>query len=210
MSHHWLILGKILLKWKIVFATFNIQLFFWVWAFMLRPADEIITKNIQASSGGVDKLKSIQSVVMEGKINAQGMENPYQHVNGQKTRQCVRFQCHGHECLDDHAKDSGWTFMPFRVKQTQKPFPAICLKRLRTSWIFEGELVDYKEKVPLNNISDGWRGRTGLPLKLITKAGNVHYYLIDPKTFYTVRRIAKQNAGGKEVEVQVDMGNYKK
>ncbi|MFN8332855.1 MAG: hypothetical protein U0T81_16835 [Saprospiraceae bacterium] len=46
-------------------------------------------------------------------------------------------------------------------------------------------------------------------LKLITKAGNVHYYLIDPKTFYTVRRIAKQNAGGKEVEVQVDMGNYK-
>lgn len=108
-------------------------------------------------------------------------------------------------------KDSGWTFMPFQGQTKPEAVPADMLKETQDQLDLEGELVDYKEKGSTVEYlgMDDVEGTDCHKLKLITKAGNVHYYLIDPKTFYTVRRIAKQNAGGKEVEVQVDMGNYK-
>ena len=43
--------------------------------FFAQTADEIIDKYVQAL-GGKDKLTSIQSIVMQGKVSAQGMEIP--------------------------------------------------------------------------------------------------------------------------------------
>lgn len=175
-----------------------------------QTADEIITKNIQAM-GGVDKLKSIQSVVMEGKINAQGMEIPISMSMVKNTAMRTDFSVMGMNAWMIMRKDSGWTFMPFQGQTKPEAVPADMLKETQDQLDLEGELVDYKEKGSTVEYlgMDDVEGTDCHKLKLITKAGNVHYYLIDPKTFYTVRRIAKQNAGGKEVEVQVDMGNYK-
>lgn len=175
-----------------------------------QTADEIITKNIKAM-GGVDKLKSIQSVVMEGKINAQGMEIPISMSMVKNTAMRTDFSVMGMNAWMIMRKDSGWTFMPFQGQTKPEAVPADMLKETEDQLDLEGELVDYKEKGSTVEYlgMDDVEGTDCHKLKLVTKAGNVHYYLIDPKTFYTVRRIAKQNAGGKEVEVQVDMGNYK-
>ncbi|MFN8332854.1 MAG: hypothetical protein U0T81_16830 [Saprospiraceae bacterium] len=128
-----------------------------------QTADEIITKNIQAM-GGVDKLKSIQSVVMEGKINAQGMEIPISMSMVKNTAMRTDFSVMGMNAWMIMRKDSGWTFMPFRVKQNPKPFLQICLKRLRTSWILkENWWTTRKKEVPLN-ISEWmtWKGPTAI------------------------------------------------
>ena len=58
---------------KIILSLLSILLFS-AYSFG-QTADEIIDKNTKAM-GGIEKLKSINSVVMEGKVNAQGMEIP--------------------------------------------------------------------------------------------------------------------------------------
>ncbi len=175
-----------------------------------QTADEIIEKNIKAL-GGLDKLKSIQSVVMEGKINAQGMEIPINMALVKNEAMRTDFSVMGMNCWVIMTKDSGWMFMPMQGQTKPEPMPMDAIKEGVDQLDLEGELVGYKEKG--NSIEylgmDDVEGTDCHKIKVITKNGNTHYYLIDPKSFYTVRKISKQKAGGKEMDIQVDMGNYK-
>lgn len=175
-----------------------------------QTADEIISKNIQAL-GGLDKLKAIQSVVMEGKVNAQGMEIPISMTTVKNTGWKMQFSVMGMNAWIIMRPDSGWMFMPFSGQTAPESMPSDALKEGIDQLDLEGEFVNYKEKGHTVEYlgMDDVEGTECHKLKVVTKSGNVHYYLIDPRTFLTVRKISKQKAGGKEMDVQTDMTNYK-
>ncbi|MEO6191057.1 MAG: hypothetical protein ABIO44_12565 [Saprospiraceae bacterium] len=193
---------------KIILSLLSIALFS-AYSFG-QTADEIIEKNTKAM-GGIEKLKSINSVVMEGKVNAQGMEIPIKMIIVKNIGSKVEFSVMGMNAWTIMRPDSGWMFMPFQGQTKPEAMPADAIKEGTDMLDLEGELVNYKEKG--HSIEylgmDDVEGTECHKLKIITKNGNVHYELIDPKSFLTVRKIAINKSGGKEMEIQTDLSNYK-
>ena len=175
-----------------------------------QTADEIIEKHIKAM-GGADKLKSIQSVVMEGEINAQNMKIPISMTTVHNKAWRMDFSMMGMNAFMIMRSDSGWMFMPFSGQTAPEAIPADQLKEGKSQLDIQGQLLDYKEKGHTVEYigMDDVEGTECYKLKLTEKEGKVSYYLIDPASYYVVRRTGKQNIGGKEMEISTDLGDYK-
>ncbi|NOT38621.1 MAG: hypothetical protein HOP11_14710 [Saprospiraceae bacterium] len=191
--------------------TFILGITLSVWSVTAQTADEIIDKNIKAL-GGLDKIKSIESVIMEGKVNANGMEIPMKFMTLKNKAFKMVIEVMGMKGWMSVNKDSGWVFMPFGGGQTKpEAMTADQVKESVDQMDLEGELVNYKEKGHTVEYlgMDDVEGTECHKLKVVTKAANTHYYLIDPTSFHIVRKVSKQKADGKEYDVQVDFSNYK-
>lgn len=175
-----------------------------------QTADEIIDKNIKAL-GGLEKLKSIESVIMEGKVNAQGMEIPMKFHTLKNKAFKMTIELMGLTGYVLVTKDSGKVFMPFGGQQKPEAMTADQVKESLDQMDLEGELVNYKEKGHTVEYlgMDDVEGTECHKLKVVTKSGNTHYFLVDPSSFHIVRKISKMKADGKEMEQQVDFSNYK-
>ncbi len=178
--------------------------------FFAQTADEIIDKHLQAI-GGKDKLKKLNSIIMEGKVNAQGMEIPMNTmiVNNKGFR--LDFSLMGMDAWMIMRPDSGWSFMPFQGQTKPEAIPADQLKEGVDRLDLASELCEYKEKGHTVEYlgMDDVEGTECHKLKVLSKNGNTTYYLIDPKSFYTVKTINKVKAGGKEFDAETKFGNYK-
>jgi hypothetical protein len=154
--------------------------------------DDIINKYLSAV-GGVDKLTQLKSIVMEGKINANGAEIPVTMTRSNLT------------------PDSGWVFMPFQGQTKPEAMPGDAIKEGVDQLDLSGSLCNYKAKghtieyIGLDDVE----GTECHKLKVNHKSGNITYFLIDPASNYLVRTITKQKAGGKEMDIISDFSNYK-
>ncbi len=177
---------------------------------LAQTADEIIEKNIKAQ-GGLEKIKSIENVAMEGKINANGMEIGMNMLTSKNKGFKMTIELMGMKGWTIMTPDSGWVFMPFQGQTKVDAMTADQIKEGKDQLDIEGELVNYKEKghtVEYLGLDDV-EGTECHKLKVLTKSGNTHYILIDPTSFHIVRKVSKQKADGKEFEMQVDFANYK-
>lgn len=175
-----------------------------------QTADEIIEKHLNVL-GGIDKLKTVQTVSMEGKINANGMEIGMNMLTAKNKGFKMTIEVMGMKGWTIMTPDSGWVFMPFQGQTKPDAMTADQLKEGKDQLDLEGELVNYKEKGHTVEYlgMDDVEGTDCHKLKVLTKSGNTHYILIDPNSFHMVRRISKQKADGKEFEMQMDFANYK-
>lgn len=178
--------------------------------FFAQTADEIIDKHLKAM-GGKDKLKSLKSVIMEGKVNAQGMEFPMNTIIVHNKGFRLDFNVMGMDAWVIMRPDSGWTFMPFQGQTKPEAIPADQIKESADRLDLSSQLCDYKEKghtVEYLGLDDV-EGTECHKLKVISKSGKLTYFLIDPKTFYIVKSISKEKAGGKEFDAETKFSNYK-
>jgi hypothetical protein len=178
--------------------------------FFAQTADEIIDKHLQAI-GGKEKLKNLNSVVMEGKVNAQGMEFPMNTTIVNKKGFRLEFSVMGMDAWIVMRPDSGWSFMPFQGQTKPEAIPADQLKESVDRLDLSTDLCDYKLKGHTVEYlgMDDVEGTDCHKLKLVSKNGKLTYYLIDPKTYYIVKTISKEKAGGKEFDAETKFSNYK-
>lgn len=175
-----------------------------------QTADDVISKYV-AALGGKDKLTSINSVVMEGKVSAQGMEFPMTTtiVNHKGFR--LDFSVMGMNAWMIMRPDSGWSFMPFQGQTKPEAIPVDQLKESVDQLDLSGLLLDYKEKghtVEYLGLDDV-EGTECHKLKVTSKSGKLTYFLIDPTSYYIVKTISKQKFGGKEFDAESKFSNYK-
>ncbi|MDQ3141234.1 MAG: outer membrane lipoprotein-sorting protein [Bacteroidota bacterium] len=176
-----------------------------------QTADDIITKHL-AALGGSEKLRTIQTVSMEAKVSAQGMEIPMSFKTANNKGWRMDISVMGMTGWMIVTQDSGWIFMPFQGQTKPDAIPADVLSESIEQLDAQGMLCDYKEKghqVEYLGMDDV-EGTECYKLKVTSKNGKVSYYLIDPASNYIVRVLSKQKAAGKEVDAQVDFSNYKK
>ncbi len=175
-----------------------------------QTADDIIEKHLNAM-GGKEKLKSIKTVVMEGKILANGAEIPVTttFINNQGMR--IDINLMGMKGFVIMRPDSGWTFMPFGGQTSPEAVPSDQLKGMKSNFDLSGQLCDYSlkghqvEYLGLDDVD----GTECHKLKVTDSEGYLSYHFIDPDTYFLVRTIAKRTIGGKEIEAQSDFNNYK-
>jgi hypothetical protein len=175
-----------------------------------QSADEIVDKHL-AAIGGKDKLRNINSIIMEGKVVTPQVEFPMTFTKVHNKGFRMDLSVMGMDGWIIIRPDSGWMFMPFQGQTKPDAMPADQIKESIDQLDLSTVLCDYKEKGHAVEYlgMDDVEGTECHKLKVTTKSGKTFYYLIDPTSFYIVKQVSKEKAGGKEFDAEIKFSNYK-
>lgn len=177
-----------------------------------QSADEIVTKHITAR-GGADKLKGIQTLVMENSMSVQGMEIPMTQtiVSGKGFRQEMSIM--GSQMITVIEGDKGWSIRPAMMQGTGEPedLPADALKGQSASLDPAGALFNYQDKGSKVELvgTEKVNGKDAFHLKVTDKTGGVSDHWIDTTTFLESKVKKTVNQGGQEIVNEVVFSDYK-
>ena len=92
-----------------------------------QTADEIISKNLEAR-GGIEKLRSLQTMTMEGSMNQGGtdIEMKFYYLQNKATK--VEFTAMGQSGYNLVTSTEGWVFNPFAGNSSAEAMPEEALK----------------------------------------------------------------------------------
>jgi hypothetical protein len=176
-----------------------------------QTADEVIAKHISAI-GGVDNWKKVNSMKMEGLLQANGADVnvTVTILHGKGMRQDISVMgMTGYEIV---TPTEGWNFMPFQGQQEPEAKTPEALAEAQDNLDAQGGLIDFAakgHKVELLGKEDV-EGTECFKLKVTKKGGSVSTLFIDPKSFYIVQSKTIQKANGQEMEVVTSYSNYEK
>ena len=177
-----------------------------------QTADEIVTKHI-AARGGADKLKGIQSVVMENSMTVQGMEIPMTQtiVAGKGFRQEMSVM--GNQMITAIEGDKGWMIRPAMMGGTGEPedLPAEAVKGQGGSLDPGGPLFNYQTKGTTVELvgTEKVNGKDAYHLKVTGKDGGVSDHWIDAASFLETKVKRTVSQGGQEVVSEVTFSDFK-
>ncbi len=176
-----------------------------------QTADEIVNKHLEAM-GGIEKLKTINTVVMDGSLNLMGNDVPLKVYlkHNFAFRQEIEFM--GMKNYFLFRTDSAWTFIPAQGQQKPEPLPQEAVKKAINTLDAQGELVDYKAKghsIELLGKEDV-EGTECFKIKVKYKNGEEATLFIDAKSFFLVQKFEKANVNGQETEATTKFSNYTK
>ena len=176
-----------------------------------QTADEIIAKNVQAR-GGLEKLKSVQSIRFTGKMTVgPGIEAPVTLELKRPRNLRMEFTFQGMTAIQGYDGKAGWMIMPFRGTKTPEPMAADDLKEADEQADIDGPLVDYKAKGHTVEFlgKDKVEGAEAYKLKVTLKNGDVIHFFIDSDAFLDVKAESKRTIRGSEVEAETSFSDYK-
>ncbi len=177
---------------------------------LAQTVDEIINKHIEAR-GGIEKLRSLQTMTMQGTMVQGGVdvEMKYYYVQGKATK--VEFTAAGQSGYNIVTDKGGWVFNPFMGHTAAEEMPADQLKDAQVQLDMQGPLLDYKVKG--NTVEylgkESSQGIEYYKLKLTRANGKVVTYYLD-KNYLTSKTVSTALIQGTEQEVTAEYSDYRK
>ena len=175
-----------------------------------QTADELLEKNIKAQ-GGMEKLKSIKSMRLTGKMKMGPMEAPITIVKVRPSEMRVDFTIQGMTGTSAYDGTAGWTLMPFMGNKDAQKMTEEELKETRTEADFDGPTFDYKakgNKVEYVGKVDT-EGTATYKLHVTTKEGIESNVYLDAETYLVIRADGTRNVQGQDLEMETSIGDYK-
>ena len=114
-------------------------------AVLAMDVDELINKNIEAT-GGLEKIKSVNSMEIVGNVLVQGMEIPFTMVQKRPGKMKMEAMVMGMTMTQGFADGEGWAINPMTGGTEPEPMPEVEAKSFELQADMDGPLVDYKEK----------------------------------------------------------------
>ncbi len=179
-----------------------------VWA---QTVDEIIAKNIQAR-GGMDKLKSVQSIKSTATIAmGPGMEAPGVLIQKRGNMARLEFTIQGLTAVQAYDSKNAWQIMPFMGKKDAELMSADEAKEVEEMADLDGPLVDYKSKGHQVELlgKEKIEGTDAYKLKVSLKNGDVQTVYIDADSFLQIKEETKRTVRGSEQVFESSIGDYK-
>ncbi|MCF0070167.1 outer membrane lipoprotein-sorting protein [Dyadobacter sp. CY261] len=173
-----------------------------------QTVDEIVDKHV-AALGGLDKIKAVNTLVIDRSLAVQGMEIPNKTtlVVGKSVRNESTVM--GNTMVQVVDNGQGWMIRPTMMGGTGEPedMPADQLKQQLSSLDPFGGLVSYKEKENKVELvgKETLDKKDVFHLKLTTKDGQVMDEYVDAST-YLVSKV-KVSMNGQDGEI--DLSEYK-
>jgi outer membrane lipoprotein-sorting protein len=174
--------------------------------------DKIVSKYV-AARGGLEKIRSVQSLRQKGHVTA----GP--NREGNVTRELKRpahtrfeFKVQGVTAVFVSDGKRGWKVDPFQGNAEVQPLPDEVVAEAAEQGDFEGPLVDWKakgHKIELVGQED-LAGRPAYKLKVTLASGGVRYDYIDAKSMNLVRTDSTRQVRGRSVQIQTTFGDFKK
>ncbi|HMD99938.1 MAG TPA: hypothetical protein VKM93_21745 [Terriglobia bacterium] len=176
-----------------------------------QTVDGLIAKNVQAR-GGMDKLKSVQSLRVTGKMTmGPGMEAPFTMEQKRPMRLRLEFTVQGLTGVQAYDGTSGWQIMPFMGKKDPEVMTADDVKDVEEQADIDGPLVDYQtkgHKVELLG-KDKIEGTDAYKLKVTLKNGDVETVYLDADSYLEIKDEGQRTVRGNVVETETALGDYK-
>ena len=174
--------------------------------------DEIVASYV-AARGGLKKLRSLQTLRQEGRINAGAGRD------GLVTREIkrpgrIRFEFTVQGVTGVFASDGqhGWKVNPFDGEMGPQPLPDEVVLEASEQADIDGPLVDWRSKGHRVELAgrEVVDGRETYKLTLTLKSGGVLSSYIDVKTRFLVRTEATRQVRGRPVRMETTFGDYRK
>ena len=154
-------------------------------------AEQIADKNA-AARGGLAAWKAVQTLTLEGKLDAGGTENhelPFvaKFQRPHKTRMEVVFNNQTSVQVFDGSQ--GWKVRPFLNRNEVEPYTPSELKSAQAEDDLDGPLIDYAAKGSKISVvgMEAVEGKPAYHLKLTNKAGVTRNIWVDANTFLEVK-----------------------
>lgn len=173
-------------------------------------ADEVISKYINAK-GGADNLRKIESLVMKGNLNINGMMIPVTITSVNNTGMRVDFTFNGMSGYNIITKDAGWDFNPFMGQTKAEPMTSEDVKSKQDALDVRDDLLDYASKGTAVDYmgTEDVEGTECHKLQLTLKGGKQKTYFIDTDGYMLVKSSEKATVNGQEAETNTMYSNYK-
>jgi hypothetical protein len=175
-----------------------------------QTADELVAKNLQAK-GGVDKIKEIKSVRINGNFDAGGFKATVGELRKRTNMVKETFSLQGMTQVQAYDGSSGWQISPFGGRRDPEMLGEDDVRGLAEDADFDGPLVDAQAKG--NKIEylghDQVDGDDAYKLKVTLKNGDIFYYYLDPDTYIEIQIEKQQFIRGSVRESVTMLGSYK-
>jgi outer membrane lipoprotein-sorting protein len=179
-------------------------------ALLAQTVDEIIAKNVEAR-GGLDKIKSVQSIKITGHMAMGPMEAPITMIQKRPNQMRMEFTVQGLTGVRAYDGTSGWAIMPFTGKKDPEAMTADDVKEMQDQADIDGPLVDYKAKG--NQVEflgkDKIEGTDAYKLKVTRKNGDIDTLYIDTDSGLEIKEDGKRMVRGSEQEFETSIGDYR-
>jgi outer membrane lipoprotein-sorting protein len=175
--------------------------------------DQIVEKHT-AALGGVEKLKAIETVVINGQaslMNGQ-MKAPLSLKIKRPTSMRMEMTVQGQSFIQAFDGNSAWVVNPFAGSSDPQKQSDQDAKTARDDADFvEGSLVDYKAKGNALELigKEDVAGSPAYKIKVTKKGGTVEFEYIDAQTFLPVKSSGKREQQGQEIEYESTPANFK-
>jgi hypothetical protein len=175
-----------------------------------QTADDLVRRNL-AAHGGVDKIKSVKSFRMTGKMQVGSFTAQIGREGLAPNMLRQTFTVQGMTEIDAYDGATGWKISPFEGRKDPELMGEDDLRELMEDADFYGPLVDYQQKG--NKVDylghDTVDGDDALKLKVTLKNGDLAYYYLDPETFLEIRTEFVRYIRGSVQEDFRESGSYK-
>lgn len=174
-----------------------------------QTAEELVAKNLQAR-GGVDKIKAVNTLKMEGKAYV-GINAEFSEENKRPNMIRQNFTVQGMTQIQAYDGSVGWQISPFQGRKDPELLGEDDLRDLVEEADIDGPLVDYQAKG--NKVEylghDVVDGDDAYKLKVTLKNGDIVYYYLDPDTYLEIKKEKQEFIRGSVRETEQLMGSYK-
>jgi hypothetical protein len=174
--------------------------------------DEIVAAYV-AARGGIKKLRSLQTLRQEGRVNAGAGRD------GLVTREIkrggrIRFEFTVQGVTGVFASDGqqGWKVYPFDGEMGPQPLPEDVVMEAGEQADIDGPLVDWKRKGHQIELvgHEAVDGRETYKLRLTLKSGGVLISYLGVKSKYLVRTESTRQVRGRPVRMETTFSDYRK
>jgi outer membrane lipoprotein-sorting protein len=171
--------------------------------------EEIVAKNL-AARGGVEKLRSLNSVKITGIVTAQGMELPMTSwaKRPNRIRRDTKFQDQKIVVAFDGTTVWGINPMMGSTMPQQITGPQADLTREEAS--FDPLFLTYKERGHAVEFvgTETLEGTSAHHLKVTKKNGNIEHHYLNAETGLEIRSVSTLEQGGMKAEITTELGDY--
>ena len=203
----------------VIRAVFAVVLAAWVLAPPASAAsssaasvDDIVAKHV-AARGGLDRIRSVQSIRQKGRADAGGGREAL--VTREITRPAkTRFEFTVQGVTSVYVSDGtqGWAMSPVDGEMTRQPLSAEVVAEAAEQADLEGPLVDWKAKGHRVELvgHEVVEGRPAIHLRVTLASGAVRDEYLDAGSHLLVRSVATRHVRGRPVQITTTFGDHKK
>ena len=175
-----------------------------------QTAEELVEKNIRAR-GGLEKIKSIESMRMTGTMALGGESAPTVLEFKRPARLRWEFTLDGQTAVQAYDGTTGWAIMPFEGRTEPEKMPAEEIENFKRQADIDGPLVDYRAKGNrIELLGKGIAGgRDAWQLKITASDGEDRVVFLDAETGLQVKTVARKTVDGNDVEIVSVIGDYR-
>jgi outer membrane lipoprotein-sorting protein len=179
-------------------------------ALLGQTADELVTKYIQAR-GGMEKIKTIQSMRMTGTMTTGQLDVPIVMLMKRPNLVRMEFEVQGVTGVRAYDGENGWALMPFLGTPDATPITGQELKEFGDQSDIDGGLVDYKAKGSTVELvgKEKVDGADAYKLKVTRKNGDVDTVFLDAVTYLQIREEGQRTVQGSLKDFETKIGDYR-